>query len=109
MTIKNLDKESLARLLKNTNKVRCSAILAVPDWCVIEVDTYSLLEKLDTFFKNKISFYTMAVGLEDEFTIKYGLRNVPTLFVFDSKNTLVAQTFGNDDFNFLAKVIEPFV
>lgn len=109
MTIKSLDKDSLSRLLKNTNKVRSSVIMVTPDWSENKVDTNTLLEKLDTYFKSKVSIYTLVTGLEDEFSIKYGLRNVPTLFVFDAKNNLVAQTFGQYDFNHYVELIEPKV
>ena len=109
MPIKNLEQDSLTRLLKNSNKVRPSVILALPAWNAYDPQVILLLEKLDTYFKSKASFYTLTTKLEDEFSIKYGLRNVPTLFIFDSKNILVAQTFGNYDFNYLVEIIQPCV
>lgn len=106
MTVKVLENlTAFKRIVNNPTKTRFFVVALVPNWSKLSEDcleNYSIISKL---FKDKVNFYQLEVGLCDELTKTYCVRDVPTLLIFNTENTVVASSFGKYTLDYLQDFI----
>lgn len=107
--IKTLTEQSFGQLLSKKSKIKNFVVLFVPQWSKTDYKHVKTFEQVSEVLKTKANFYTFDIQSESPLVSKYMIREVPTLYIFDNENTVVAYTLGNYGLEYLLNFVTPSV
>lgn len=107
--IRTLTEQSFGQLLSKKSKTKNFVVCFLPAWAKTNHKHIKTFEQLSDVLKAKANFYTFEIQVESPLISKYMIREVPTLYVFDHENNVVAYTLGNYGLEYLLNFVTPSV
>jgi thioredoxin-like negative regulator of GroEL len=96
-SIKQISTEEAYKRHVSNKKTKSSVILFLPDSLLAKdhAPYVHILETLSGVYKGQYNFYVLDLEEIPSLQPKYGVNNLPTLYIFNNENTIMASLSSN--------------